>query len=85
MGYGGDEMEAACAENRKRGPAMARSGTETSISLHQRQRCTLLAGPIGYRREKLLSDGDRKSVLVAALRRIKQTGRQNRSRGRWFR
>jgi hypothetical protein len=30
-------MEAACAENRKRGPAMARSGTESAISFHQRQ------------------------------------------------
>jgi len=31
------EMEAACAENRKRGFAMAKSRTEWSISLHQRQ------------------------------------------------
>jgi hypothetical protein len=31
------DMEAACAENRKRGFAMAGSGTKTSISLHQAQ------------------------------------------------
>ena len=31
------EMEAACAENRKRGPAMGGSSTESAFSFHQRQ------------------------------------------------
>jgi hypothetical protein len=30
-------MEAACAENRKRGVAMARSSTKQAISFHQPQ------------------------------------------------
>jgi hypothetical protein len=30
-------MEAACAENRKREPAMSRSGTAEAILLHQPQ------------------------------------------------
>jgi hypothetical protein len=36
-GRRGEEMGAACAENRKRGFAMARSVTEKAISFHRRQ------------------------------------------------
>ncbi len=42
-----------------------------------------LADQIGHRHEKLVNGGDKRWVQGAALRRIKQTGRRSRSRGRW--
>jgi hypothetical protein len=50
---GGEGMEAACAENRKRGFAMARSVTETSTFFAPTSVMRTLEDQIGHGHEKL--------------------------------